>query len=142
MESSPSPNPGDPVPPPGPPLPGPTAVLISRDLIFTTKIKSTAEDLGVRVVVGVDPAAAAQLIADWRPPVVFVDLAAGEAASPPTLARLVEGAGDGTAFVAFGSHVEAQALADARAAGCREVMPRSKFTVELLSLIRRYFDRG
>jgi len=44
-----------------------------------------------------------------------------------------------TPFVAFGSHVDTEALAAARAAGCDPVMPRSKFSMELHELIRRYF---
>ena len=41
--------------------------------------------------------------------------------------------------MAFGSHVDTEALAAARAAGCDPVMPRSKFTAELAKLIERYF---
>ncbi|MGZ3385055.1 MAG: hypothetical protein ACXWNF_09120, partial [Isosphaeraceae bacterium] len=48
-------------------------------------------------------------------------------------------AGPATAFVAFGSHVDTEALAAARAAGCDPVMPRSKFSADLPELIRRFF---
>ena len=49
--------------------------------------------------------------------------------------------GPGTWFVAFGPHVEADALAAAKAAGCQVVIPRSKFSAELPELIRQYFNR-
>jgi hypothetical protein len=40
--------------------------------------------------------------------------------------------------VAFGSHVDKARLDQARAAGCDEVLPRSKFSGELPELLRRY----
>ena len=45
-----------------------------------------------------------------------------------------------TPFLAFGSHVDTDALASAAASGCDPVMPRSKFSAELPDLIRRYFE--
>jgi DNA-binding response OmpR family regulator len=117
-------------------------VLLSRDLIFTSKITGTARELGARVLVAGDPNLALRLIGQWRPPVVFVDLAAGELVATPALTALRREAGAGTAFVAFGSHVDTHALAEARAAGCDEVMPRSRFTSELSGLIRRHLCPG
>lgn len=125
-------------PPSVPPDAGSTGVLLSRDLIFTSKITGTARALGARVMVAGDPGLGATLIAQWRPAVVFVDLAAGDLVAPPVLMALRREAEAGTAFVAFGSHVDTQALAAARAAGCDDVMPRSKFSAELPALIRRY----
>jgi len=40
--------------------------------------------------------------------------------------------------VAYGSHVDKARLDAARAAGCDEVLPRSKFSAELPDLLRRY----
>jgi DNA-binding NarL/FixJ family response regulator len=121
---------------------GPIGLLLSRDLIFTSKVTGTANALGHRVVVvgGVEKALA--LIAERTPVVVFVDLAAGDLASPGAIGRYREAAPPGTPFLAFGSHVDVQALADAKAAGCDPVLPRSRFTSELPALIRRYFDEG
>ncbi len=73
---------------------------------------------------------------------VFVDLAAGDLVAPAALRAFQEQAGPGTPFVAFGSHVDAEALAAARAAGCDPVLPRSRFSAELPDLIRRYFGPG
>jgi DNA-binding NarL/FixJ family response regulator len=123
----------DATPPPG----GPTGLLLSRDLIFTSKVTGTARALGRRVMVAGSPALAAQMIEQWRPLVVFVDLAAGDLASPAALIALAKTA-PGTPFVAFGSHVDTASLAAAAAAGCDPVLPRSRFTAELPDLIRRY----
>ena len=71
--------------------------------------------------------------------VVFVDLASGDLVASPTLLQYREAARAGTPFVAFGSHVDTVALADARSAGCDPVLPRSRFTAELPTLIGGYF---
>ena len=116
----------------------PAGLLLSRDLMFTVKITGTARELGREVKVAGDVDRASALIAELHPRAVFVDLAAGPLAAPDALARLQAEAGAHVPFIAFGSHVDAQALAAAREAGCREVMPRSKFTLQLPDLIRRY----
>ena len=119
---------------------GPTGILLSRDLIFTSKVTGTARALGHRVLLaGTSPLALA-MIEQWRPCVVFVDLAAGELVVPTALVAYRKLAGPITTFLAFGSHVDTDALAAARAAGCDPVMPRSKFSAELPELIGRYFQ--
>jgi len=116
----------------------PTGVLVSRDLIFTTKITGTARALGFRVVVAGNGALAVKTIAEARPRVVFVDLAAGDLGKPEALLSYQAAAGQETPIVAFGSHVDVESLDAARKAGCREVLPRSKFSAELPDLIRKY----
>ncbi len=116
----------------------PLGLLLSRDLLFTTKITTTARDLACLVVVARDAESAATLIAERRPKVVFVDLTMGEPASLSSLLTLRQVAGPSTPFVAFGPHVDTDALGAAREAGCEEVLPRSKFTMQLPSLILNY----
>lgn len=123
---------------PGPEGDEPTGILLSRDLIFTSKITGTARALGYRVLVAGNVALASSMLAQWRPKVVFVDLSAGELVSAPALSAY-KTAAPGTPFVAFGSHVDTIALDAARAAGCDPVLPRSKFTEQLPELIRRFF---
>jgi DNA-binding NarL/FixJ family response regulator len=119
---------------------GPAGLLLSRDLIFTSKVTGTARELGHRVIVAGNVALASAMLERWRPTVVLVDLAAGELVSVAALTAYRKLAPEGTPFLAFGSHVDTKALADAAAAGCDPVMPRSRFTVELPALIRAYFD--
>ena len=115
----------------------PTGLLLSRDLIFTSKITGTARELGHRVLVAGNRALALSMIDQWRPRAVFVDLAAGDLVATPALIAY-QNAAPGTPFVAFGSHVDTQALDAARGAGCDPVLPRSKFTAELPELIQRF----
>src|SRR6516165_1960388 len=102
--------PRDPQHGPSPGDPGPTGILLSRDLIFTAKVTGTARELGKRVMVAGNVALATAMIAQWRPRVVLVDLAAGDLVAPAALVAFRQQAGLGTAFVAFGSHVDTQAL--------------------------------
>jgi CheY-like chemotaxis protein len=115
-------------------------LLLSRDLIFTSKITGTARELGHRVLSAGNPALAASMIDRWKPKVVFVDLTAGDLVSVPALIAYRKTAGPETPFVAFGPHVDTAALDAARAAGCDPVLTRSKFTAELPGLIRHYFE--
>jgi hypothetical protein len=118
-----------------------TGLLISRDLIFTTKVKGTAAALGYRLQVAGEPSLIRSFIVTSRPRVVFVDLTAGELVAPGALSVYLKLAGPDVWFVAFGPHVEAEALAAAKAAGCHAVLTRSKFSAELPELIRHYFGR-
>ncbi len=117
---------------------GPAGLLLSRDLIFTSKVTGTASALGHRVIVAGNVALVAAILEKWTPVVVFVDLASGDLVSMANLSAFRQITPE-TPFVAFGSHVDTQSLADASAAGCDPVMPRSRFTNELPALIRRYF---
>src|SRR4051794_9359957 len=95
---------------PGPEGSEPAGLLLSRDLIFTSKITGTARELGHRVLVAGNVSLASAMIAQWHPRVVFVDLAAGDLVAVPALLAYRAAAGGGTPFVAFGSHVDTQAL--------------------------------
>ena len=65
---------------------------------------------------------ARSLIETSQPRVVFIDLTAGEMAAPGALIAYQKLAGPDAWFVAFGPHVEAEALAAAKAAGCQVVL--------------------
>jgi CheY-like chemotaxis protein len=108
----------------------PSAILLSDDLIFTSRVTGTARDLGLRVTPARSPAALLESARQQIPTCVIVDLSypglvigeltAGLAALP---AR--------PRVVAYGSHVDTATLRAARDAGCDVVLPRSKFVEEL-----------
>lgn len=123
---------------PSAPADGPIGILLSRDLIFTSKITGTARALGTRVLTAGNVALASSMIDQWRPRVVFVDLGANDLVRPEALVAFRQQAGPEVAFVAFGSHVDADAMAAAAAAGCDPVLPRSRFAADLPDLMRRY----
>jgi len=119
---------------------GSQGLLLSRDLLFTTKIKATAAELGYQIQVAGNVILAESLIAEQRPRVVLIDVTAGDLCAPSALSGYRELAGSDAWFVAFGPHVDADALAAARAAGCQIAMPRSKFASQLPALLQQYFS--
>jgi hypothetical protein len=127
--------------PPTPAGSGPSGLLLSRDLIFTSKIKGTAAQLGYPMMVAGGDSQARSMIEAYRPRVVLVDLTAGELVATTALIAYQAIAGPDAWFIAFGSHVDVDALAAARAAGCHDVLPRSRFAAELPELMRRYFSQ-
>lgn len=72
---------------------GLSGLLLSRDLIFITKIKGTAASLGHSMLVAGTQSQAISMITTYRPPVVLVDLTAGEMAASTALKTYKELAG-------------------------------------------------
>ena len=105
------------------------------DLMFLSRIREAAKRQGaeVRVARTVDAVTAA--CRDGAS-VVIVDL---DTPRLPALEAVAAVAGDrafsGVALVGFYSHVETERARDARAAGCRTVLPRSAFVRQLDDLL-------
>jgi hypothetical protein len=116
-------------------------ILLCRDLIFTSKVQGTARSLDYRIEVIGDVSKAKAAIESLHPRVVLIDLTAGELSTSAAISDYLALAGPETWLVAFGPHVEALALAEAKAAGCQVVLPRSKFAGELPTLLQCYFSR-
>jgi len=114
-------------------------VLLTHDLIFSTKVTSTARALGLEVTSAVDLVRAAELCRDKRPGCVFIDLSVPDLDITAAVARLRSAAGS-MPTVAYGSHGDKARLDADRAAGCDEVLPRSRFSAELPTLLCRYLD--
>ena len=119
---------------------GSTGLLLSRDLIFMTKIRATAAELGYEIQVAQENALAKSLIAELQPRIVLLDLTAGDLCVPSAIKAYRQLASTPTWFVAFGPHVDSNALAAAKSAGCQVTLPRSKLAADLPALIRRYFS--
>lgn len=112
-------------------------LLLCDDLFFGTKVTGTARGLGLRVDdVPTVTALEAALEGDDGPvALVLIDLGlAGVAVADVVAALPVEA--DRPRIVAFGSHVDTTRLQEARAAGCDDVLPRSRFSVELPEILR------
>ena len=104
------------------------------DLFFQSKLMETARQVGVPVRVVSNGDALVQAAAAQPPALVLVDLNARQGALDG-LARLC--AAGAAPVVAFLSHVQTDLAAQARAAGCNEVLPRSQFTANLPEILRR-----
>jgi CheY-like chemotaxis protein len=112
-------------------------LLLSDDLIFTSRITGVGRDLGLPIQAARSAEALVSLARRQVPRCVIVDLG-----NPGLdLADLMRQLGDcGTPrVVAYGSHVDTESLRAARAAGCDPVLPRSKFVAELPTALPGWF---
>jgi CheY-like chemotaxis protein len=107
-----------------------SAILLSDDLMFTSRVTGTARDLSLSVTPARSAAAVLDLARRQPPACVIVDLANAGLDLPALIAGLAE-AGSKPRIVAYGSHVDTASLQAARAAGCEVVLPRSKFVEQL-----------
>jgi DNA-binding NarL/FixJ family response regulator len=107
-------------------------VALMDDLFFQMKLAETAKQLGVEVKVATNADALMGLLAS-EPKLVIVDL---NARSQPIAAieKLRQTQKD-VRVVGFLSHVQRELAAQAQAAGCDEVLPRSSFTQNLAAIL-------
>jgi CheY-like chemotaxis protein len=107
-------------------------VALMDDLFFQMKLAETAKQLGVEVKVATNGEAFLELMAS-EPKLVIVDL---NARSQPIAAieKLRQTRKD-IRVVAFLSHVQTELAAQAQAAGCDQVLPRSSFTQNLAAIL-------
>lgn len=109
----------------------PLGLLLSDDLIFTSRITATAASLGRTVKTARSPDLLEGLARSERPTCVIVDLANPGLSVSDLLARLRETCTPMPYVVAYGSHVDAAGLRAAREAGCDRALPRSQFVEDL-----------
>jgi CheY-like chemotaxis protein len=107
-------------------------VALMDDLFFQMKLAETAKQLGVEVKVATNGDALLGLM-ESAPKLVIVDL---NSRSQPLQAieKLRQTRGD-IRVVGFLSHVQRELAAQAQAAGCNEVLPRSRFTQNLAAIL-------
>lgn len=110
----------------------PRVVAYMDDLFFQMKIAETAKHLGLELKVASHPDSLVALL-DPRPAMVIVDLNAR--AAPLEAVARVRGLDPSLRVIGFLSHVQADLAEQAKAAGLDQVMPRSKFTMNLPQIL-------
>jgi CheY-like chemotaxis protein len=119
-------------------------IALVDDLFFRARIAETARHTGVEFeAVGTGKELLERLRAaseaggarDGRPALIILDLNARGGVLEAL--RDLQAAGNQIPVIAFLSHVQTELAEQARAAGCNEVMPRSKFTKNLAAILER-----
>jgi DNA-binding NarL/FixJ family response regulator len=113
------------------------AVGFMDDLFFQMKIAETAKHLGVEFKVA---STCDALLGMLEPPtkLVIIDLNARN--QPVAIIERLRATQKELPVVAFLSHVQTELAAQARAAGCSDVMPRSVFTQNLAAILQAAKD--
>ena len=111
-----------------------TAVTVTTDLIFSTKISSTARALSIdaRTVAHADALAA--MLEESGVRLVIVDMSLGVEKAGEAL-RCAGGHESSPTTIAFYSHVQSELREAAEAAGAQHIMPRSQFSEQLPNLL-------
>jgi DNA-binding NarL/FixJ family response regulator len=107
-------------------------VALMDDLFFQMKIAETAKHLGLELKVATNGNALLELL-EPAPNLVIVDLNARS--QPLAAVERLRAAHKDLRVVGFLSHVQRDLAAQAQAAGCSEVMPRSAFTQNLAAIL-------
>lgn len=112
-------------------------IAVVQDLLFATKIRSTARSLGVELQTVTNAAALAGALDRLPAGLVIVDLALPETEA---LAAVEVGADHpcDAHVLAFVSHVDERLAQKAAEAGADEVMPRSRFSHQLPEILRPF----
>jgi CheY-like chemotaxis protein len=120
--------------------PASPGLLLSDDLIFTSRIVGTARALGLTLVAGRSGAELLELALLSPPPCVIVDLD-NPGLALPEMVRALGQISPRPRIVAYGPHINAEKLHGARVAGCDTVLPRSKFVEQLANELPGWFGR-
>jgi CheY-like chemotaxis protein len=123
------------------PQPSPLGILLSDDLIFTSRIIGTASALGLTMRLARTSEALVRAASRESASCVVVDLA-NPGLDVPEMIEGLHGTGRPMPrVVAYGSHVDAASLRAAREAGCDLVLPRSKFVEDLPKCLPEWLNR-
>jgi len=110
-------------------------VALIEDIFFQAKLRETARQLGVELRTCADVHAFEAEIAKGMPKLIVIDLNAR--GNPFGAIEIAKSDAPDLPVIGFLSHVQTELAEKARAAGCTEVMPRSKFTRDLATILAR-----
>jgi CheY-like chemotaxis protein len=112
-------------------------LVLVDDLFFLSKLNETARHVGVTLQTVPTGDALVQAASSSTPKLVLVDLNARQGALD-AVERLGKTPQSGAPpVIAFLSHVQTELAEKARAAGCQQVLPRSKFTADLAQILQQ-----
>lgn len=111
-------------------------LVVVDDLLFSSKIRTTARQLGLEVVVVRQGDAVVESARRERPTLIVVDLNCARLDAVGLVASLKHDSALATIpIVGFVSHVQVDLIDRARAAGIDEVMARSAFSSRLPEIL-------
>jgi DNA-binding NarL/FixJ family response regulator len=107
-------------------------LAVVDDLVFQGKIEAAAGVRGVEMRIAKTLSQAQAAWADSAVAVIDLSMAS---ADPLEVVRALRAQHPDARIIGYGSHVQTELLAQARAAGCSLVLPRSAFVQQLPDLL-------
>ncbi|MBI2174943.1 MAG: hypothetical protein HYU33_07085 [Candidatus Omnitrophica bacterium] len=114
-------------------------LAILDDLLFQTKIQVAAALLGIEVKIAKTLAQVQEAISDSSMTIVDLNLTY---ADPLDIVRTLRVQHPALTIIGYGSHVQAELLAQAKVAGCTIVLPRSALVQQLPYLLNKQNKRN
>ncbi|OFW46376.1 MAG: hypothetical protein A3J29_17915 [Acidobacteria bacterium RIFCSPLOWO2_12_FULL_67_14b] len=112
-------------------------IVAVDDLMFSSRISSAAKALGVEIAFARSPEAVVAAVRERSPRLVILDLNSQRVRPLEAVAALkADAALASVPTVGFVSHVQADLIAQARAAGIDQVLARSAFVQQLSELLQ------
>ena len=107
------------------------------DLMFASKISTTAKQLGIEVIFARSPDEVLRQARALRPPLVIFDLNSKRTEPLATISAIKADAElSGVRTIGFVSHVQTELIEEARQAGVDDVMARSAFSARLGEILQ------
>lgn len=114
-------------------------LVVVEDLMFRSKISTTAKALGVAIAAATTADAAITRARELKPELIVLDLDSARTQPFEVLRRLREDPELAkVSTLGFVSHVHADAIREARGLGIGEVLARSAFAATLPDILGRY----
>ncbi|HEV2073456.1 MAG TPA: hypothetical protein VGR29_07410 [Thermomicrobiales bacterium] len=108
-------------------------VVLTTDLFFGMRVRTTVKQLGYSVTITKDEAGTIDALAQQTPVLVLVDF--NQPVDWPALAPLETA---GVPVIAFGSHTDVEGFRAAKAASVSRVVSNGEFSRTLPALIAKY----
>tara|TARA_R110002111_G_scaffold100976_1_gene156390 strand:+ start:2330 stop:2719 length:390 start_codon:yes stop_codon:yes gene_type:complete len=116
----------------------PQIVILCSDMLFLSKITGVAKLLDFSFCTALGSKKAAEYLTEEGSQVLLIDL------TTPNLnwelLTSIHSRDPHLVSIAFGPHVDTELLEQAKAAGCTQVLPRSKFSAQLPQLLQEACD--
>lgn len=114
-------------------------LFLTTDLLFSSKVTGAAGMQGLKVEVVMSAAKLMERLATDDVRLILLDLTAPQL-NPTTLIPELKKSAPQAHLVAFGPHVQEQALLAAHQAGCNDVLTRGQFNMECHALLKRHLS--
>ena len=112
-------------------------LYFASDLVWATRIKATAEDLGLPCRPVRNPDMLAKRLEDSEPASLILDLETEQSGLELLAALRAHPKGQNVRVLAFGPHVKKDLMQAARDAGAHEVLTRGAFDHDLVNILIR-----